>query len=412
RKEGFDTSSLPERVADQFARSQLLVRTQIDNGGAIIAANDSDIQQFGGDHYSYCWMRDGALVAEALIETGQSELSRNFFRFAERCIEDAGYFLHKYTPAGHLASSWHPWTLEGQQVLPIQQDETALVTWALRRHFETFRDVEFIKPLYERLVVKPAEWMLSYRDASGLPKQSWDLWEERRGVHTFTCASTIGALLAAADFAEDFGERDRAARYRQGAERMKSAVRQILWSPSEGRFARMAIPGKGGGYELDMTADSANYALFAIANFDPRDPAIVSEMTHLRERLSCKTPVGGCARYEHDYYHQVEKKDIESVPGNPWIICTLWHALYAIDRAVTIDELDEAVPIMEWACDRAHESGVLAEQYDPHTGEPLSVSPLTWSHATFAVVCARYIKKRAALLSGGRREPALASTTA
>lgn len=28
-------------------------------------------------------------------------------------------------------------------------------------------------------------------------------------------------------------------------------------------------------------------------------------------------------------------------------------------------------------------SGVLAEQVDPHTNEPLSVSPLTWRHATF-----------------------------
>jgi len=108
RKEPIDTSSLPEPVRDLFYRSQLILRTQIDNGGAIIAANDSDITHFAGDHYSYCWMRDGALVAQALIHTGQSELSRAFFRFAADCIEDDGYFLHKYTPEGRLASSGHP----------------------------------------------------------------------------------------------------------------------------------------------------------------------------------------------------------------------------------------------------------------------------------------------------------------
>ncbi|MEZ6241733.1 MAG: hypothetical protein R3B57_01695 [Phycisphaerales bacterium] len=150
RKEPIDTSPLPEPIRDLYYRSQLILRTQIDNGGAIIAANDSDITHFAGDHYSYCWMRDGALVANALIMSGQSELSRAFFRFAGGCVEDEGYFLHKYTPEGALASSWHPWMLDGKKILPIQQDETALVLWALRRHYDRFRDVEFIKPLYSR----------------------------------------------------------------------------------------------------------------------------------------------------------------------------------------------------------------------------------------------------------------------
>jgi GH15 family glucan-1,4-alpha-glucosidase len=160
RKDVPGMEKMPARVADMFVRSQLVLRTQIDNGGAIIAANDSDITQFGGDHYSYCWPRDGALVAYSLILTGQSELSRNFFRFCAKCLNGNSYFLHKYTPAAELASSWHPWMVEGQRVLPIQQDETSLVLWALRKHFETFRDVEFIKSLYIPLVVKPADWIL------------------------------------------------------------------------------------------------------------------------------------------------------------------------------------------------------------------------------------------------------------
>src|SRR5207344_3157311 len=90
RKEptGGHLPEMPAAVTDLFRRSQLVLRTQIDNGGAIIAANDSDITQFGGDHYSYCWPRDGALVAYALILTGQSELSRNFFRFCADAIEE------------------------------------------------------------------------------------------------------------------------------------------------------------------------------------------------------------------------------------------------------------------------------------------------------------------------------------
>jgi glucoamylase len=406
-KEPLDLTPLPPIVRDLFIRSQLVMRTQIDNRGAILAANDSDVTAFGGDHYSYCWMRDGALVAYALTLAGHGELSRAFYRFAGRTIGKEGYFLHKYAPTGHLASSWHPWVLEGQRVLPIQEDETALVVWGLRKHFETFRDVEFIKPLYEPLVVRPAEWMLEYRDHEGLPQQSWDLWEERRGIHTFTVAAVIGALRAAAEFARDFGEPDRAARYSEQAERMKFALRRHMWSSEHQRFARLAVPidGGGGRYKLDMTFDSANYALWAFGAFHPRDPLIEQEMKAIRERLWIKTDIGGCARYENDYFHRVEHERIDVAPGNPWVICTLWHAQHAIARAMDLEELREALPFIEWTARRAFESGVLAEQFHPYSGAPIGVSPLTWSHATVVMVVVEYLRKYQELAKMSSRGP-------
>jgi GH15 family glucan-1,4-alpha-glucosidase len=392
RAEMVEQSELPPSIADLFKRSQLVLRTQVDNGGAIIAANDSDITQFGGDHYSYCWPRDGALVAYALVLLNQGELSRAFFRFCARVIQPEGYFLHKYTPTGDMASSWHPWILEGQRVLPIQQDETSLVLWALRRHFETFHDVEFIKPLYTPLIHKPAQWILAYRDANGLPQQSWDLWEERRGIHLFTVCASIGALRAAAAFATDFGEHDAAASFREGATKMLAAMRKHMWSPEHQRFARNAIP-HNGGYRLDMTADAANYAVFAFTGLPTDDPQVTAEMENARERLAVKTGVGGYARYERDYYHQIERDNIDVVPGNPWVICTLWRAQWVIAKARTEADLQEALDLLQWCVWRAEASGVLAEQFHPYTGEAISVSPLTWSHATFVMVVMEYVNK-------------------
>jgi GH15 family glucan-1,4-alpha-glucosidase len=393
RKEPIDTSPLPEPLRDLFYRSQLVMRTQIDNRGAIIAANDTDITQFGGDHYSYCWPRDGALVAYALVLSGQSELSRNYFRFCADAIEEDGYFLHKYTPAGELASSWHPWMIEGQRILPIQEDETALVVWALRKHFTTFRDVEFVKPLYSPLVARTGEWMLKYRDKNGLPLQSWDLWEERRGIHTFTVASVIGALLAASAFANDFGEYDRANQFREGAEKMRAAMKRHMWSPEHNRFCRLAVPQPDGTYRLDMTVDSANFALFAFGAFDALDPKVETEMKAIRQKLWVNTGVGGICRYEHDFYHQVEREKIDTVPGNPWVICTLWYAQWQIAKATTLEELNEALQLLEWCAQRANPSGVMAEQFHPYTGEDMSVSPLTWSHATYVIVVQHYLRK-------------------
>jgi len=384
---------LPTKVLDLFHRSQLILRTQIDNRGAIVAANDSDITHFAGDHYSYCWPRDGALVADALIQTGHSELSRSFFEFCARVVTRNGYFMHKYTPAGKLASSWHPWMIEGAAALPIQEDETALVLWALRRHFETFRDVEFIKPLYNSLVITPATWMLNYRDPSGLPKPSWDLWEERRGVHTFTVAAIIGALRAASRFATDFGDHEHAEAFQEGARTTLAALKTHLWNPAEKRFARLGTPTKNGRYTLDMTPDAANHALWAFGALDHDDPMLKADLDATFERLRVKSSIGGVARYHNDYYHQVERENTDRVPGNPWIICTLWNARRLIAQARSEADLAPALDILNWTADRALTSGVLAEQLDPNSGEPLSVSPLTWSHATLITTVVEYRRK-------------------
>ena len=120
-------------------------------------------------------------------------------------------------------------------------------------------------------------------------------------------------------------------------------------------------------------------------------------MEAVRTRLTVDTEVGGVARYENDYYHQVESKDTNRVPGNPWAICTLWMAQYDIATATTVEKLQQAVPVLEWTRERSLESGVLAEQFDPYSGAPISVSPLTWSHATVMTTIVQYLLKHAAL---------------
>jgi len=42
-------------------------------------------------------------------------------------------------------------------------------------------------------------------------------------------------------------------------------------------------------------------------------------------------------------------------------------------------------------------SGVMAEQVHPFTNEPISVSPLTWIHATFVLTVCEYLDRQAAL---------------
>src|SRR6185437_11649745 len=220
-----DFADLPVEICRLYRLSLLIMRTQIDNEGAVLAANDSDIASEVRDTYSYMWPRDGAMVAYALDLAGFLEVPRPFYPFCDRVLTKEGYLLHKYNPDGTLASSWHPWVRDGHKELPIQEDETALVLWALWNRFETWKNVEYIKPLYRPLIVRAADFMANYRDAAtGLPLPSYDLWEERRGVLAFTCGAVWGGLVAAARFAKAFGEKALAERYTGAADQIKDGV--------------------------------------------------------------------------------------------------------------------------------------------------------------------------------------------
>jgi GH15 family glucan-1,4-alpha-glucosidase len=213
------------------------------------------------------------------------ELAQNFYKFAAGLIKREGYFLHKYNPDGTLASSWHPWFNGQEEQLPIQEDETGLVLWALWNHFVLFRDLEFIKPFYRPLIRNAADFMCQYRDKeTGLPGESYDLWEERRGILSFTVGAIFGGLTAASLFCTIFGEEEDAQRYRQAAAEIRDGASTYLWRNELNRFCRMVYRNSRGELEVDSTCDASLWGLFAFGLSSADDPRIVSTIM-LREKL-------------------------------------------------------------------------------------------------------------------------------
>ena len=391
--------ALPERLHPLYTRSLLVARTLCDDGGGVVAATDRDILEHARDTYCYVWPRDGALVTGALDRAGYGNPLRRFIHFcADRFGGGRGYLLHKFLPDGALGSSWHPWYGDGEPQIPIQQDETALVLWALGEHHRRSHDREFVKPLYRRVVETAGDWLTCWRDwRSGLPLPSWDLWEERRGVHAFTVGTVWAGLTAAAGLADDFGESVRAVLYRAAADEVRRSTDELLWDQAAGRFARQLVPrSEGGGYDRDLTVDASLCGLFAFGMYAADDPRVVATMEAVREQLWIRTGVGGVARYQQDWYQCVELSD--DVPGNPWIICTLWVADWLARTARGTAELDSTVlPLLDWAARHASAAGLLPEQVHPFSGAPLSVAPLTWSHGAFVDSCLTYCEARAEL---------------
>ncbi len=400
QKDSLPIEGLPKAVTDVFSRSLLILRTQIDNHGAIIAANDSDIVRFGKDTYSYMWGRDGAFVAAALAKAGQSHLCMKYFNFCARILSDEGYLFQHYNPDGSLASNWHPWLVDDKEVLPIQEDSTALTIWALWEHYQSLQDVEFIRPLYKTLIKKASHFLVSYRDPETLlPLPSYDLWEERYAVHTYTVATVIAGLRAAANFSRLFHDTALAQDYERVADEMTNGITKYLYHNRLNRFARSGNRTENG-YRLNEVIDVSLLSLATFGIMDAKDAKMARTADAIHKALWLKTPVEGLARYEKDVY-QLEADSPPNVPGNPWFISTLWLGEYFIERARNRKELKKALPYLEWCVRNALPSGVFAEQVHPVKGSPLSVSPLTWSHSAFVWTVLRYVEKYKSLASPG-----------
>ena len=381
-----------DNAASLFKKSLFVIRVHADNHGAILASGDSKMLLFGKDSYGYSWPRDGALCALALDLAGNTSVARKYFQFCNDTITDDGYLMHKYRPDGSLGSSWHPWIRDGEVILPIQEDETALVIYALWNHYELSRDLDFIESVYNSLIKKSADFMLIYRDRkTGLPKPSYDPWEEKYGISTYTCATVVAGLVAASNFARILGKEENGKRYRQAADEIREAMCVHLYDEKEGYFYKM-LNIKNDEIVYDKTLDiSSFYGLVSLSVLDIKDERIERFADVVTKRLTCQTQIGGFSRYEGDEYFRQKKDPL--VPGNPWVITTLWMAQYHIAKAKEESELSEAKKLIDWVVERMLPSGVLAEQFDPYDGTPLSAMPLTWSHAEFVTTIVKYLDK-------------------
>ena len=139
----------------------------------------------------------------------------------------------------------------------------------------------------------------------------------------------------------------------------------------------------------DRTIDSAVLHAMLLGAVPPEHPAALASADVVEKTLWVRSSVGGMARYEGDYYFRVS----DDFPGNPWIICTMWLAQYKIMVAKDGADLARPLELIEWATRMAASTGVFSEQVHPTTGEPLSVSPLTWSHAEYVKTVLDYVDK-------------------
>ena len=351
---------LSDRTRELYRSSVLVMRHAVATNGAIIASPDTRSLVIGGDTYNYCWWRDGGYVAKAMDEAGLYEFAQRFFEFARACQLPDGSFFHRHFPDGEQGSTWHPPPF-------LQVDQPATVLSALWHHFKRGNDPDVLLDFWP-MVKGAANFLTQFRDGeTGLPAPSFDLWEERLGIHTYSTAAVIHGLERAARIAHELGKDP--TRWRIASQEIHAAALTHLWNWERGRFVRSLAP-------REERLDASVLLAFKLGLLEATDPRARQTVDEIEKRL-WSPKVGGVARFEGDEYYGHE---------NPWIICTLWLA----EARLLLGDRARCRELIEWVAQRATPTNLLPEQLDAEKGEPRSATPLTWSHSTFVDVVHKY----------------------
>lgn len=367
---------MPADRARRFSLSAMILKSHIDKRGAIIASTDTTMLNYSRDAYGYCWPRDGAYVLWPLMRLGYESEAHRFFEFCRRALHPAGYLMHKYQADGALGSSWHPYVHGDEVAPPIQEDETALVVFMFSQYYHMHPDKKMLHEFYDNFVKRMADFMAGYIDEhTGLPKASYDLWEEVYQTSTYTTAVVHAGLLAAAELAEIMEDADSAVSWRTAADDIQVAAHKHLYNHDRKALYK-GVLSNSEGVHYDQTIDlSSFFGAFMFGLFPIDGEEICETFETIQSVFDIDAVQCGAPRYEHDNYRLVS----EGILGNWWFITSLWLAQYAHE----IGDSDRALVIVEWIERIAGEEGVMAEQINPFDNSHLSVSPLVWSHAEY-----------------------------
>jgi oligosaccharide amylase len=356
--------------------------------GAILAAAEIDENFTRCGRYGYCWPRDGVFITKAFDICGMTEEAEKFYTiWAKKAHLNKGQWQQRYFLDGTLGPSWG-----------VQIDETASIIYGIWEHYAYTKNILFLENMWDNVKLAADFLAADIDEETGLPKVSYDLWEERLGEHTYSAAAVVGGLIAASKIAEELKIDTPLSKYwLDRADYIKKNIEEKLWSNTEKRFLRgirtrlnwwncgtvelninelnYKIPVA----EMDLAVDISLLGLAVPFNiFDIKDEKIKKTVRAIEERLD-GFPSGGYGRYEYDSY----------IGGNPWIVATLWLSLYYIESG----ELERGRDLFMWAVKHCTSLGFLPEQVDKLSGDPAWVMQLSWSHAMFVIILDKLRKK-------------------
>lgn len=360
-----DTSNFSEKLDLIYKRSILLFPLLINSEtGGIIAAPEIDEERKVSGGYAYCWPRDAVFITKALDILGMCNEAKDFYiKFCKNTQSKNGMWEQRFYTNGNLAPCW------GYQI-----DETASVVYGICEHYKFKKDIEFLKQSIKmcenavEFLFKYIENLLEIDEEDSVKKEielknkntnkievhlSYDLWEMNEGVHLYSLASIFSAFDAMIYMDEELQKNNNSNRIKQEIvlnrklklEKYKHLIKKYITNNFYDEKQKI--------FYRNLTDKKMDISLLGI--FVPFGLLSTSEKSakNLAEKINMtlRTYTGGYLRFEGDNYYGGK---------NPWVISTLWMALYYIKA----DKKNKAMECLDFVVKTASENGLLAEQVD------------------------------------------------
>jgi glucoamylase len=383
-----------KEIDDLYEQSLLIFKLMADErSGGLLAAPEADEERQKCGRYAYCWGRDAAFIASALDKCGLTETVDKFYEWAVNVQDDNGGWQQRYHMDGNLAPSWG-----------IQIDETGALIWGMYKHYEVTKNHEFLIKVWDS-VQRGVEFLINFIDnETGLTKPCFDLWEEYVGEFAYSAAAVYAGITAGVRICNMLGKpKEIATSWEASAESILKSIGSKLWDDERKSFLRgvktklnpagvepsinttsIMVNSKGYSWEVSLEDKTVDVSLIGLSVpfglFEVEDSRMIETVTSIEKYLTSPV-VGGIIRHEDDQY----------IGGNPWILTTLWVALYYLKKK----NMPKVLEYFNWALKGRTKLNLLPEQISKTDGKPAWIIPLTWSHAMFVLVLDGLVEAKA-----------------
>lgn len=370
-----DWASQLEELTDHrphVLRSLLVLRalTHLDTGGIVAAPTTSLPEYFGGERnwdYRYTWLRDAAFTIEAALAHGLTEGAKLWRDWLLRAVAGdvdevkimyglagerelteleldhlSGYEGSRPVRVGNGAADQYQADVVGEVMIALHQLREAGVgedtyTWGLQKRLLAYSERNF-------------------------DRKDHGIWEMRGDEHYFTHGRVM--MWAAFDrgirAVEEHGYQGPVDRWRELRAALAEEIEEHGFDPALNSYTQT--------YD-NTEVDASLLQLPHTGYLAYDDPRMLGTVERIEQDLV--TPEGLVYRYRTE-------AEMDGLAGEeyPFVMCTFW----LVEQYAHSGRLDEAKELMQYMVGQASDLGLLAEEYDPHTGRLAGNFPQAFSH--------------------------------
>ncbi len=340
-----------------------------ETGGIVAAATTSLPEQLGGPRnwdYRYCWLRDATFTLYALIGAGILDEAKAWHEWLLRAVAgspDDLQILYGVAGERRLQEFEIPWLPGYEGSAPVRIGNGAVGQLQLDVYGEVLD--AFYVARRAGLVTSDATWALECSLLLHL-ETIWrepdeGIWEVRGGRRHFTHSKVMAwvAFDRAVRSIEEFGLEGPLERWRGVRDTIHEEVCVRGYDGNENTFVQSFG---------DPTLDASLLLIPIVGFLPPDDPRVQGTVAAVERKLLRE---GFVMRYDTG-------TAVDGLPPGEgaFLACSFW----LVDNYVLLGRYDEARALFERLLALRNDVGLLAEEYDPHSGRQLGNFPQAFSH--------------------------------